>query len=716
MARTTTKRIVRIFSTALAVLMSMMMLFTVTAFATEIPDATSNFYVNDFANIIDDDTEREMQERAVALADSSDGVQVVVTTVQTIGDADPVQYTVDMYNKYEIGKNSMGVIIMLSVETRDIQIRTGDNMTKYLSASAINNILEADGYPYLGNDEFSKGLEEIQNSIIKHIEKKITKDTVQNEVAVVPENETAEDVKSEGLFGAIMASLAVIGGGIASFFGIDKYTKKRKAEKAAEKKAKIENSEIGKLKSAKIDALESKIRALQGMASRLIDGLKRECNNHFASQEQKIASLSDKIRNNRTYIKGFEDRRKRAVKAYPDLEEKVDAALKGMTMPVPNQETVTRGAELLEDDEKVKEVFDAKRKSLLGEIADEVNSAIKDMNKLPELPVQQNVSSEELSGFDKMIAEHEAKKMAKENEMILSSEFIQKKTNRITFLMNRLSNGINNDAAVSAEQVIQSFESRRTSNNAKIRTLTAELAASDAEVAAIGMRQAKSLEIYPDLEEKTNEVYRQEKIAADKAEAAIVEKHVRGLIAEVCSRLNLWKYENALESYNGLTSDQKQYIPGEIIQKLKKMCAEAQEEQRKWEAAERIRKNKERAASVQSMMMSAMHYTVTRHHLDELNRACNAYDNLTMEQRQYVSADINRLKMLQRDAQRQQREYEEAERRRREEEDRRRRRRQEEEARRRRQQSSYRSSSFGGSRSHGGFGGRSSGRGGGGKF
>ena len=196
MARTTTKRIVRIFSTALAVLMSMMMLFTVTAFATEIPDATSNFYVNDFANIIDDDTEREMQERAVALADSSDGVQVVVTTVQTIGDADPVQYTVDMYNKYEIGKNSMGVIIMLSVETRDIQIRTGDNMTKYLSASAINNILEAVGYPYLGNDEFSKGLEEIQNSIIKHIEKKITKDTVQNEVAVVPDNETAEDVKS----------------------------------------------------------------------------------------------------------------------------------------------------------------------------------------------------------------------------------------------------------------------------------------------------------------------------------------------------------------------------------------------------------------------------------------------------------------------------------------------------------------------------------------
>ena len=61
---------------------------TLTAFAAtgNIPDPTSQFYVNDFANVIDDDVEAQMQEKAVALAEATDGIQVVVTTVKTIGD------------------------------------------------------------------------------------------------------------------------------------------------------------------------------------------------------------------------------------------------------------------------------------------------------------------------------------------------------------------------------------------------------------------------------------------------------------------------------------------------------------------------------------------------------------------------------------------------------------------------------------------------------
>ena len=120
-----------------------MMLGSITVFAagTDIPEATDQFYVNDFANIIDDKTEREMVEKAKAYSDSTGGVQVVVTTVQTIKNADPVKYTTDMYNKYGIGKNNMGVLIMLSVETRDIQMREGENIRKYISASKCGDIL-----------------------------------------------------------------------------------------------------------------------------------------------------------------------------------------------------------------------------------------------------------------------------------------------------------------------------------------------------------------------------------------------------------------------------------------------------------------------------------------------------------------------------------------------------------------------------------------------
>lgn len=68
-------------SVFLVVLLSILMLCNLTAFAKEsnIPDATEQFYINDFAGIIDDATEEEMQARAVQLADSTEGAQVVVT-------------------------------------------------------------------------------------------------------------------------------------------------------------------------------------------------------------------------------------------------------------------------------------------------------------------------------------------------------------------------------------------------------------------------------------------------------------------------------------------------------------------------------------------------------------------------------------------------------------------------------------------------------------
>ena len=198
----------------LAVCLSILMLcpITVLAVGTEIPSATSQFYVNDFADIIDEESEKEMQERAEALAEESDGIQVVVTTVQTVGDANPAEYTVDMYNEYGIGKNNMGVLILLSVETRDIQIRLGDNMTKYLSDRKAGEIRDV-GIPYFQKNQFGKGLYEMQKATIKHITGKVK--STEGEVAVKVTD--LEDISRESAVGKIFAVIAVIAGGVLSF-------------------------------------------------------------------------------------------------------------------------------------------------------------------------------------------------------------------------------------------------------------------------------------------------------------------------------------------------------------------------------------------------------------------------------------------------------------------------------------------------------------------
>ena len=65
------------------------LLFSTVAYAAEIPAATDEFYVNDFADVFTAEEEERLLDNAVTLAEESDGIQVVVTTVESLdGDSD----------------------------------------------------------------------------------------------------------------------------------------------------------------------------------------------------------------------------------------------------------------------------------------------------------------------------------------------------------------------------------------------------------------------------------------------------------------------------------------------------------------------------------------------------------------------------------------------------------------------------------------------------
>lgn len=501
-------------------MLSIFLLCHVTAFAanSDIPDATAQFYVNDFAGIINDELEKEMQNKAVTLAEVSDGIQVVVTTVQTIGDADPIYYTVDMYNKYGIGKNNMGVLIMLSVETRDIQIKLGDNMTKYLSDRKSGDIIDNYGIQYFKNNDFETGLYEMQNATIEHITSKVT--TANNELSVGTTN--TEKIENKGFFGMILAFLGIIGGGILSFFKLDKYFKKRKEKKALEEQERIENSEL-------VQSLKQEIKKLETQLLKTI----KEANETINNEEMRIKSITTELESTRKDFQNLQERYKRAIIAYSDLNEKVDA------------------------------------------------------------------------------------------------------------------------------------------------------------------------------------IFAKEKEEADKERALEVENHIREVLEIDCTRLNLNRFKRACDAFENLSCEQQKYVPAEVICEAKKLYHESARLQKEHEEEEKIRRDKAKAEEVQNLILNLLAYSVTRHNLSNLERGCRAYDNLTSDQKKYVTADIELLRDMKRKSKRLQDEYEEERRRRQREEEERRRRQQEEEARRRR--ASYQSSSsFGGS--HSGFGGRSSGHGAGRKF
>ena len=143
------------------------------AHAADIPDATSNFFVNDFAGIFSDEDVRIMMEKAIDLDQNYDGIQVVVTTVKTIGNESLEVYANKMYNKYGIGKNDMGVLLLVVTEDRLIRAETGDMMQTYIPDSLIGNIMDEYAIPYLRENKFAEGMVSFQDAVIKTIKSKI---------------------------------------------------------------------------------------------------------------------------------------------------------------------------------------------------------------------------------------------------------------------------------------------------------------------------------------------------------------------------------------------------------------------------------------------------------------------------------------------------------------------------------------------------------------
>lgn len=148
------------------------LMFTVVHAEIAVPEATTEFYVNDFANVIPESIEAEMIERAKSLSDNYDGIQVVVTTVSSLQGNTIDDYADEMYNHYGIGKNDMGILILFAAEENEdeqIKIKVGKSMEAYFNDSQAEGFIDAFARIYFENDGFEYGLNNLQENCIGHV-------------------------------------------------------------------------------------------------------------------------------------------------------------------------------------------------------------------------------------------------------------------------------------------------------------------------------------------------------------------------------------------------------------------------------------------------------------------------------------------------------------------------------------------------------------------
>lgn len=161
--------------------------FSAIALAAEIPSPKADFYVNDFAGIFSEEEKQVLMEKAVKLANENDGIQVVVTTIKSLDGMSVEKYATTMYNTYQIGKNDMGILILLSTEDRRARVEVGNAMEAYITDSKAGSYLDKYAIPYLKNNEFNKGLIELQSKLIDEVIVQVNKEkNAVNETKVVP--------------------------------------------------------------------------------------------------------------------------------------------------------------------------------------------------------------------------------------------------------------------------------------------------------------------------------------------------------------------------------------------------------------------------------------------------------------------------------------------------------------------------------------------------
>lgn len=133
-----------------------------------IVDATSNYYINDYASVLSDETQKYIYDRSITL-DQASKIQVVVTTVKSLEGMSIEEYANSLYNKLQIGEDSKGALILLCPDERLIRIEIGDGLGGILPDGKVGRILDDYAIPSLKNDNWNEGIKNAYDAVYQTI-------------------------------------------------------------------------------------------------------------------------------------------------------------------------------------------------------------------------------------------------------------------------------------------------------------------------------------------------------------------------------------------------------------------------------------------------------------------------------------------------------------------------------------------------------------------
>ncbi|MDI9319191.1 MAG: TPM domain-containing protein [Phycisphaerales bacterium] len=123
--------------------------------------------VSDLAGFMRADEAAALEAKLEAYSDSTSN-EIAIVTVQSIGQYDIADYTVQLFNKWHIGgkKNNNGILILAAKEERKIWMTTGYGLEGALPDGLVGQIIREEIEPNFKQEHFYEGFEQGTNALI----------------------------------------------------------------------------------------------------------------------------------------------------------------------------------------------------------------------------------------------------------------------------------------------------------------------------------------------------------------------------------------------------------------------------------------------------------------------------------------------------------------------------------------------------------------------
>lgn len=168
---------------------------------------TQDFYVNDYANLLSQDTKSYIMQVNQSLQKQT-GAQIVVVTVPSLKGASLEEYATQLFREFGIGdktKNN-GLLLLLSLKERKFRVEVGYGLEGILPDAKTGRIQDEYMIPYLKENKWDEGIRNGFNAFLDVIVNDYGI-TITKESPVVATDTTKTTAPSISFFGIVVAMI-----------------------------------------------------------------------------------------------------------------------------------------------------------------------------------------------------------------------------------------------------------------------------------------------------------------------------------------------------------------------------------------------------------------------------------------------------------------------------------------------------------------------------